>query len=111
MLKDHYDSFATAPPPEGHVYENPSADKFGPPPSSPEPPFDGPQWRRLIRIACAIGIYIAGHWLQVSFRSRGWLTAAAIVVFGYALRILEQRIRKDEGEDEDPYSPPTHVTR
>jgi hypothetical protein len=112
MLREQPDSFATPSTGDAHIYENPSADKFGPPRSPSEPTSDRRLWRRLIRATCVIGIYTAAHSLQVSFRGRGWLTIAAIAVFGSGvLDIIEHRIGNDEHEDNDSYRPPTNITR
>jgi hypothetical protein len=98
--------------PEGHAYENPSAHKFAPPPPPPDWRIDDTGHRRLIRIAWLVGIYVAAHWLQLSLKRGGWVTAWAIAVFAYkVVTIVEQRIRKDEREDKDPYSTPTKITR
>ena len=96
--------------PQGPVYETPSADKFAPPP--PDSRIDDKRHRRLIRVAWLVGIYVAAHWLQLSLKRRGWVTAWAIAVCAYAvLTIVEQRIRKNEGEEKDSYSAPTSITR
>ena len=88
--------------PEGPVYENPSADKFAPPPPPSDSRSDDKRHGRLTRIAWFVGIYVAAHWLQLSRKTGGWLTPSRIVVFVYAaLTIVEQRTRKDEHDDKD----------
>jgi hypothetical protein len=98
--------------PEGPVYENPSADKFAPPPAPSDSRSDDKRHRRLIRIVWLVGMYVAAHWLQLSLKKGGWVTAWVIAVFAYAvLTIVEQRIRKGEHDDKDPYSTPTNIMR
>jgi hypothetical protein len=95
--------------PEGPVYENPSADKFAPPPPPSDSRADDKRlWRR---IAWFVGIYVAAQWLQLSRKTGGWLTPSRTAVIVYAvLSIVEQRIRNGE-HDQDPYSTPTDITR
>jgi len=89
------------------MFENPSADKFGPPPAPSEPRAEGRLRRWLIGMAFGLEVYVA-HWLWTGSRGPTWL--AAIVLF--ALGVFDFVIRLHNKDDKtDPYSPPTHITR
>lgn len=113
MLKEQYDSFATTAPPVGQVYENPSADKFGPPRLSDDLESEGKLERRLKRIALGLVVFLTADWLQAALRNRGRSAAFVAAVVLAAFSAFEQYLvhRRGHDEDKDPYSPPTHVTR
>ena len=95
------------------MYENPSADKFGPPPASEVSRPDGRPRRRLSVALVAAIVYLAAHWLNAVRGGRGWLTALSAIVL-LASTLIEYvftRHRGDESDGGDPYSPPTSLTR
>jgi hypothetical protein len=98
---------------EGPVYENPSADKFGPPPLPSASESDGQLQRRLTRIALGLAVFFAADWLQGALRNRGRSAVFVAVVVLVAFSAFEQYLlqRREHGEEMDPYSPPTNVTR
>lgn len=94
------------------MYENPSADKFDPPPAPPAPDTDGWTFSRFVTTVAILGTYPLVHWLR-SFHGRGWMTGLAAFA-GVAVTVLHyvlQRTRADQRDGTDPYTPPTHVTR
>lgn len=98
---------------EGPVYENPSADKFGPPSASSRSRSPSKLVRGLTQIAVLCALYVAGDWLRVTSKDRTWWTVFSGVVL-FASFVFDYVIRRHGGgEDEhkDPYSPPTHLTR
>ena len=111
MLKEHDDSSATAFPPNGYVYENPSADKFAPPPSPSEPRSHDKLQRGVIRTALGLAVYFAADGLQMASRDAGWWAGFSAVVL-LAASVFEYVIQRHaDDEDKDPYSPPTNITR
>ena len=100
---------------EGPVYENPSADKFGPPPPSPHLRSPSKLVRGLTRMAVVCALYVAADWLRSASKDRTWWTvfSGVVVVVSVAFDYVIQRHAGGEDEDEhaDPYSPPTHLTR
>ena len=94
------------------MYENPSADKFDPPPAPEVPRPDGRRRRRLTLAVFAAVVYLAAHWLKAAPRGRGWLTAfpGIVLLASTVMEYLFNRHRAEEADD-DPYSPPTSITR
>jgi hypothetical protein len=100
------------------VVDNPSADKFGPPPeqAARERELERLAGRarasgRLGTVALAVAIIALKTF---SHSTRGWVAALAgvLVVVGYGLQYVLSRQRRDaEDGGPDPYSPSTHVTR
>lgn len=96
-----------------YMHENPSADKFDPPPQPLEPDATGPRASRFVLALLILASYPALLWLE-SFRGRrGWTTGfAALGVFALsALHYVLHRKRADQREGTDPYTPPIHLTR
>ncbi|HEU4939211.1 MAG TPA: hypothetical protein VFT39_22335 [Vicinamibacterales bacterium] len=92
------------------VYENPSADKFGPPPLPGDSRSHGRLRRRLGRLAFALAVYFLAHWLHTGSRG-AWLAGfSAVVVFAASVFDYILQLHGDD-EEKDPYSPPTHLTR
>jgi hypothetical protein len=98
------------------VTENPSADKFGPPPEQLRRERDDERLKKGARAAHVFGgvaLAVAVLVLKtVSHTSRGWVSAvAAILGFGgYLLEwYLTNRQRQADGTD-NPYTPPTSIT-
>jgi hypothetical protein len=97
--------------PEGPAYENPSADKFGPPsdPTISQP--DRKRRRRLARLVFTVVVLAAAYWLKTNVPGHRWFTMFSVIialgssVLDYALRRHDDR----EGGD-DPYSPPISIT-
>jgi hypothetical protein len=97
------------------MYDNPSADQFGPPPGQER--FEAPK-PRVERAWYALPIAILYFVFREEIRLRhghGWaeagfgLLAAALGVADYMVRrSLHDRRRPDGG---DPYSPPQSITR
>jgi hypothetical protein len=93
------------------TFDNPSADKFGPPPTpsaSSDVRPDGKLRRRLMRIAFGAAVYLVARWLLPGPGGRAWLTGIlllALAVFDLAMR------HHAKDDDKEPYSPPTHITR
>jgi hypothetical protein len=89
------------------MYENPSADKFGPPPDSslskPVRKYPSRVWRYAVipLIYAGAGLLAAG--------GRGWprWLSAVVLIASFA---LDTFFRQHPSEDEGPYSPPTNVT-
>jgi len=97
--------------PNGPVYENPSADKFKPPPLPSASESDGRLQRRLKRIALGLAVLLAADWLQGALRNRGRSAALVAAVVLAAFSAFEQYLVQRRAHDDDPYSPPTNVTR
>ena len=95
------------------MYENPSADKFDPPPAPEVTKTDGRRRRRQTVALFAAVVYLAGHWLNAASRGRDWLTAfpAIVLLASTAVEYVLSRHRADESDGGDPYSPPTNLTR
>src|SRR3954451_25176001 len=90
------------------IVDNPSADKFGPPPSPSEARPDGKLRRRLIRAAFGVAGYMVSRWLWTWSAGRAWMPAIlmfALIVFDFVMR------HHSQDDDKEPYSPPTHITR
>lgn len=92
------------------MYENPSAGKFEAPPQPKPPGIDrsGAGW--LLIVLMIATSYPVTHWL---FPRRGWLGLLASVV-ALALAVLQHfllRAQAAEAGRDNPYSPPTSVTR
>ena len=94
--------------------ENPSADKFGPPPGQerfePPKPRRGPQWFAFgLVLAFWIGRYQLEH-----THATGWMGAIvglAIIGLVVADVVMRRRIRRERNERDDPYTPPQNITR
>ena len=112
MLKEQHDSFATPPPSVGQVYENPSADKFGPPPLPDYSQSDGKP-RHLERIALGLAVLFAADWLPRALQNRGRSAALVAALVLVAVSAFEQYLvqRRAQDEGKDPYSAPTRITR
>lgn len=95
------------------TYDNPSADKFGPPGQerfeAPKPR-RGPQWFTFVLfLALWIGRYQLEH-----LHAKGWTAAAvglAVVGIAVADYAMRRRAHDKRTGGEDPYSPPQHITR
>jgi hypothetical protein len=87
------------------IDENPSADKFKPPPLPPAPDRGRRRsaWSVLLLIVTS---YPVIHWL-LSRHASGWLAVAGPLA-GFALAILHYANQRPRG---NPYSPPTRITR
>lgn len=94
------------------MYENPSADKFDPPPAPPAPDAGGPRVSRFVVAMLLLASYPLVLWLR-SFRGPGWKTGlAALATFAVAiLHYVLNRKRADQADGTDPYTPPTRLTR
>jgi hypothetical protein len=94
------------------MFENPSAGKFEPPPSS-QPTVERPFNPRVVSLLILAVIWAATYWLKTSFPGREWVRlATALVAFGLGtFDVFLKRQRDDEIEGTDPYSPPTSITR
>ena len=97
--------------------ENPSADKFGPPPEQLKRERDDERLKKGANAAHTFGnvaLVVAVFVLKtVSHSRRGWVSAAAAVLglAGYMLEwYLHNRQRQADGTD-NPYTPPSSVTR
>jgi hypothetical protein len=91
------------------VYDNPSADKFAPPPPA-DSRSEGKFRRRLTRVAFLLAVYFLGDWLLT--RSQGAYVAGFSAFLLFAVSVFDYFLQLHGDEDEkDPYSPPTHITR
>jgi len=100
------------------VAENPSADKFGPPPEQAARERERERLAgrakasgRLGTSALVIGIIALK---MFSHSSRGWVAglAGVLAMAGYGLQYVLKRQRQDADEGgPDPYTPPTNITR
>jgi hypothetical protein len=90
------------------MYENPSADKFGPPPDPTVAKPDRKRRARVWRFAAVGGIYAGAYLLNA--RGRGWMTGLSAVVL-LVSTAMDYLFSKHPDEDADPYSPPTNITR
>jgi hypothetical protein len=102
---------------EAPVTQNPSADKFGPPPEQLKRERDDELLKKGARAAHTFGnvaLVVAVFVLKmVSHTNRGRisLAAAALGFGGYLLEwYLTNQRRQAEGTD-NPYTPPTSITR
>jgi hypothetical protein len=88
------------------VYENPSADKFGPPadPSLSKP--DRKRRARIWRLAVIGGIYVMAYLLRGG--GRGWMTGLSAVILLVSF-VMDYLFRQPD-DDKGPYSPPTNLT-
>ena len=98
--------------------ENPSADKFGPPPEQAARERERERLAGRAKASGALGttaLFIAILALKTfSHSSRGWVAAlcGVLAVAGYGLQYILSRQRQDARDDgSDPYTPPTHITR
>jgi len=90
------------------MYENPSADKFGPP---PDPTLGKPDRKRRARgwrLAVIVVIYVLAYLLRGG--GRGWMTGLSAVVL-LASFVMDYLFRHHPDDEADPYSPPTNITR
>lgn len=93
-------------------FDNPSAGKFEPPPSSrPAEPSVRSTRRRTLGIASLALVAFRellrfGH-IDRSFPFIGALTPLAILIASFAV----DRKRRKEADDDSPYSPPQNLTR
>jgi len=96
------------------MYENPSADKFAPPPGQerfePPKPRRGPLWFGFAILAAFwIGRYELEH-----LHTQGWLAAVVGVgIIGLAVAdyVMGRRLHDQRTGGDDPYSPPQNITR
>jgi hypothetical protein len=92
------------------MYENPSADKFGPPPGQerfePPKPRRGPQWFAL---ALFLAFYLGRYGLE-HVRASGWVIP--VVLFGVAVaEIVVKRRLRNQPDDSDPLASSQHIPR
>jgi UDP-N-acetylmuramyl pentapeptide phosphotransferase/UDP-N-acetylglucosamine-1-phosphate transferase len=94
------------------MFENPSAGKFEPPPSS-QPTVERPSNPRVIGLVIFVVIWVVTYWLKHSFPGQGWVRLiSGLIALGLGtLDVFMKRKRDDEIEGKDPYSPPTSITR
>ena len=99
------------------VFENPSADKFGPPPENAQRARELERLRtarstRKGTILTALALAYLG--LKIATRNASGLVDVIAVLLGIVLSAAEQfvshQIREERGSPE-PYSSPTHITR
>ncbi len=91
-------------------YDNPSADKFEPPPGQErfEPPKSrrGPQW---FAAALFLAFYIARYKLE-HVHTSSWLIS--VVLLGvFVAEFVVKRRRRNERQTGDPYGPPRDIPR
>jgi hypothetical protein len=93
------------------MYENPSAGKFDPPPPRVDPTAPTPIHKRWWFYALMIVTsYPASHWLLSGRRTLGLLAP----VLGIAALIVNELLAHKHHEEitgDDPYTPPSRVTR
>jgi hypothetical protein len=98
------------------VTDNPSADKFGPPPEQAtrerELAKSGGKAGGVLGIT-AMGIGVAALRIFAhSLRGKAGAVAALVAGGGYVAMYIIRRQQQDSREDEpDPYTPPTNITR
>ena len=92
------------------VYENPSADKFAPPPPPGDTQSHRRLHRRLGRLAFGLAVYFLAHWLHTGSRDAWLVGFSAVLLFAATVFDYILQLHGDD-EDKDPYSPPTHITR
>jgi len=96
------------------VYDNPSADKFGPPPGQER--FEAPKPRRgrqWFAIALVFALWIGRYQLE-QIHAKGWTAAAvglAIIGIAVADYVIRRRAHDQRTGGGDPYSPPQNITR
>jgi len=96
-----------------NTVDNPSADKFGPPPGQerfePPKPRRGPQWYAFaLFLAFWLGRYELEH-----VHTTGWMAAVVglgIVGLAVADYVMRRRFHDKRTGDEDPYTPPQRIT-
>ena len=94
--------------------ENPSADKFGPPPG--EQRFEAPKSRRSPQWFGALLLFSwVARFLLERVHSRGWtaaLVGLGILAIGVADYVAKRSLRAARRADgDDPYTPAQHITR
>jgi hypothetical protein len=97
--------------PRGAAMENPSADRFGPPPEQRQR--EREELKTAARVGGAVGttsmVVALGALELLSHTTRGWIAAGAcamsLVGFGVQFALSHRR------QEDDPYSPPAHLTR
>jgi hypothetical protein len=94
------------------MHENPSAGKFEPPPQPKPPGDDRSRQRWLLLVLIVATSYPVTHWL-LRPRGRGWpaWVTGGIVLVLTILHYAFQRAHAEEIGGNDPYSPPTSITR
>jgi hypothetical protein len=96
------------------MYDNPSADKFGPPPGQER--FEAPKARRgpqWFALALFLALWIGRYQLE-HIHANGWMAAAiGLGIVGLAVADYAMRRRLDDKRTggEDPYTPPQNITR
>src|SRR4051794_31239212 len=90
------------------IVENPSADKFGPPAAPSDARPDGRLRRRLIRLAFGLAVYFVWYRLLSGSRGRTCFPVILLIALPVFDAVMRRRSKDDKNE---PYSPPTHITR
>ena len=91
------------------LYDNPSADKFGPPPGSsePEPKPTGPSTGR--RIVSVILLFPILKFAVQHYGGHAWWAGGALLAILCGESFVAHRRRVERGDS--PYSEDQHVTR
>ena len=89
--------------------DNPSADKFGPPPEQAQRERERLKGARAGGALGTSSMIVGFAALKLLSHSRGWIAALAAVltVAGYGVQFVLSRQRQDD----DPYSAPSNITR
>jgi hypothetical protein len=99
------------------VVDNPSADKFGPPPEQAARERERERLGSRARASGTLGTVALAVAIialkSFSHSSRGWVAALAglLAVAGYGLQFVLSRQRRNAEGEHDPYSPSTNITR
>ena len=91
------------------MYDNPSADKFGPPGQErfdPPKPRHGPQWFAVLLV---VVFYVVKYELE-HVHARGWVIPA-ILAGVFIAEFLVKRRTHHERQTNDPYAPTPNVPR
>ena len=92
------------------TFDNPSADKFGPPPGQErfEPPMPrrGAQWFAFVLV---VVFYVAKYELE-HVHARGWVIPA-ILTGVFVGEFLIKRRSREQRQRNDPYAPTPNVPR
>jgi len=97
------------------VADNPSADKFGPPPENAQREREGGGGVKLSTFPWGALFFIVYMGLKLwSPRSHGWVSGLMIGLLAFATGVgqfILARQRKAQDGEPDPYTPPTNITR